>query len=70
LRDREIRTASVFPFGRLSLTPVLYIGDPIIIGGVANITELKVFDAVYTTVRGKPFAERSRPFAGPPIATQ
>ena len=36
---------------------VLYIGDPITIGGVANINSLKVFDSVYTMVRGKPFAE-------------
>jgi para-nitrobenzyl esterase len=37
---------------------VLYLGDPITVGGVANIKTLKVFDAVYDTVRGKPFAER------------
>jgi para-nitrobenzyl esterase len=36
--------------------PVLYIGDPVTVGGVQNIDSLKVFDAVYTTVRGKPFA--------------
>jgi para-nitrobenzyl esterase len=35
---------------------VLYIGDPITIAGVANINSLQVFDSVYTTVRGKPFA--------------
>jgi para-nitrobenzyl esterase len=35
---------------------VLYIDDPISIGEVANINSLKVFDAVYTSVRGKPFA--------------
>jgi para-nitrobenzyl esterase len=35
---------------------VLYIGDPIIVGAVANINSLSVFDAVYTTVRGTPFA--------------
>jgi para-nitrobenzyl esterase len=35
---------------------VLYIGDPITIGGVADVNSLKVFDAVYTIVRGKPFA--------------
>jgi para-nitrobenzyl esterase len=37
-------------------TKVLYLGDPIIVGGVANINSLKVFDAVYSAVRGKPFA--------------
>jgi len=35
---------------------VLYLGDPIIIGGLANIDGLRVFDAVYNSVRGKPFA--------------
>ncbi len=35
---------------------VLYIDDPITVGGVANINSLTVFDAVYTSVRGKPFA--------------
>ena len=37
---------------------VQYLGDPITVGGVANINGLSVFDAVYTTVRGKAFAER------------
>jgi para-nitrobenzyl esterase len=37
---------------------VLYLGDPIIVGGVANINSLKVFDAVYTNVRGTAFAAR------------
>jgi len=37
---------------------VQYLGDPIIVGGVANIQGLRVFDSVYTAVRGKPFAER------------
>jgi para-nitrobenzyl esterase len=37
---------------------VLYLGDPITVGGVANIKSLNVFDAVYTTVRGTPFAAR------------
>ena len=35
---------------------VLYLGDPITVGGVANIDSMKAFDAVYTTVRGTPFA--------------
>jgi para-nitrobenzyl esterase len=38
---------------------VLYLGDPITVGGVANITSLSVFDTVYTSVRGKPFAARN-----------
>jgi para-nitrobenzyl esterase len=37
---------------------VMYLGEPITVGGVANIDSLKVFDAVYTTVRGTPFAAR------------
>jgi para-nitrobenzyl esterase len=34
------------------------LGDPIAVGGVANINSLKVFDSVYSAVRGKPFAAR------------
>jgi len=37
---------------------VQYLGDPITVGSVANIHGLSVFDAVYSTVRGKPFAAR------------
>jgi para-nitrobenzyl esterase len=37
---------------------VLYLGDPVTVGGVASINGLTVFDGVYTTVRGKPFATR------------
>ena len=37
---------------------VLYLGDPIKVGGVASIDNLKVFDSVYSAVRGKPFAAR------------
>jgi para-nitrobenzyl esterase len=37
---------------------VLYLGDPITVGVVANINSLSVFDAVYTMVRGMPFAAR------------
>jgi para-nitrobenzyl esterase len=37
---------------------VIYLGDPTVIGGVANINSLKVFDAVYTSVRGTSFAAR------------
>jgi para-nitrobenzyl esterase len=35
---------------------VQYLGDPITVGGIANINGLSVFDAVYSTVRGKTFA--------------
>jgi para-nitrobenzyl esterase len=37
---------------------VQYLGDPLTVGGVANIHGLSVFQAVYTAVRGKPFATR------------
>jgi para-nitrobenzyl esterase len=41
-------------------TKVLYLGDPILVGGVAYVNSLKVFDAVYTAVRGTPFAVAAR----------
>jgi len=37
---------------------VQYLGDPISVSGVANIDTLKVFDAVYSSLRGKPFGAR------------
>jgi para-nitrobenzyl esterase len=37
---------------------VQYLAAPITFGGVANIQGLSVFDAVYSTVRGKTFAAR------------
>jgi len=37
---------------------VQYLGEPIAAGDVPNIERLKVFDAVYADVRGKPFAVR------------
>jgi len=37
---------------------VLYLGEPITVGGVVNIKSLSVFDAVYTSVRGTPFGTR------------
>ena len=37
---------------------VQYLGDPITVGGVANIHGLSAFDSVYSTVRGKSFAAR------------
>jgi len=36
---------------------VLYLGDPMSVGGVANINTLSVLDAVYASVRAKPLAE-------------
>jgi para-nitrobenzyl esterase len=38
---------------------VQYLADPITVGGVANLNSLSVFDVVYTTVRGTPFAARA-----------
>ncbi len=38
---------------------VLYLGDSITVDGVANINNLRVFDAVYATVRGKPLPHGS-----------
>jgi para-nitrobenzyl esterase len=35
---------------------VQYFADPITVGGVWNLNGLTVFDSVYATVRGKPFA--------------
>ena len=35
---------------------VLYLGDPITVDGVPSIDTLRVFDSVYSSVRGKPFA--------------
>jgi para-nitrobenzyl esterase len=37
---------------------VLYLADPVTVGGTANINSLSVFDVVYSSVRGKPFAAR------------
>jgi para-nitrobenzyl esterase len=37
---------------------VLYLGDPVTVGVTANINSLSVFDEVYSSVRGKPFAGR------------
>jgi para-nitrobenzyl esterase len=44
-------------FGNVE-SKVQYLGYPITVGGVANINGLGAFDAVYTTLRGKPFAAR------------
>jgi para-nitrobenzyl esterase len=34
---------------------VLYLGDPLVVGGVANVESLAALDTTYSTVRGKPF---------------
>ena len=36
----------------------LYLGTPVVVGGVPNIETLSVFDSVYSTVRGSAFASR------------
>ncbi len=38
---------------------VQYLAAPVTVGGVSNLKGLSVFDAVYTTVRGTPFAARA-----------
>jgi para-nitrobenzyl esterase len=47
-----------WPAFTIADTKVQYLGDPIAVGGVASLNTLTVFDAVYSMVRGKPFAER------------
>ena len=47
-----------WPAFTIAQSEVQYLGDPITVGGVSNISGLTVFDAVYTTVRGKLFAAR------------
>jgi para-nitrobenzyl esterase len=37
---------------------VLYLGDPVRLGAVANLDTLVILDGIYATVRGKPFGER------------
>ncbi len=46
----------VWPAFTAASGKVLYIGDPVSVGPVANINSLIVFDGVYSTVRGKAFA--------------
>jgi para-nitrobenzyl esterase len=41
---------------------VQYLGDPIVVGDVANIDSLKILDGVYTSVRGRPLTV---PLGGP-----
>jgi para-nitrobenzyl esterase len=42
--------------GPVTQGTVQYLGDPITTGGVANLNSLQVFDAIYSSVRGKSFA--------------
>jgi para-nitrobenzyl esterase len=37
---------------------VLYLGDPVQMGAVANLDTLMILDGIYTAVRDKPFGER------------
>jgi len=46
---------------------VLYLDDPIRVGGVANLSSLKVFDAVYSRVRGAQFGALPSPFDSKPM---
>jgi para-nitrobenzyl esterase len=46
----------VWPAFTTAESKVLDIGDPMTVGGVPSIKSLSVFDAVYTSVRGKSFA--------------
>jgi para-nitrobenzyl esterase len=48
----------LWPSFTVADSKVLYLGNPIIVGGVANTSSLKVFDSVYTMVRGTAFASR------------
>ena len=36
---------------------LLYLGDPIVVGGVVNINGLNTFDTVYNTLRGRPLTQ-------------
>jgi len=49
------RSLPVWPAFTPTDNKVLYLSDPVSIGGVANIKSLTVLDTVYTTVRGKAF---------------
>lgn len=45
-----------WPAFTIAESKVQYLASPITVGGVVNIHGLSVFDVVYTTVRGTPFA--------------
>ena len=49
------RGLPVWPAFTPADSKVLYLSDPVSVGGVANIKSLTVLDTVYTTVRGKAF---------------
>jgi hypothetical protein len=36
---------------------ILYLGNPIVVGGVVNINGLNVFDTVYSILRGRPLIQ-------------
>jgi para-nitrobenzyl esterase len=46
---------------------VLYLGEPLTVGGVANLDTLSAFDAVYAQVRGAPFPGKPMPLAQTPL---
>jgi len=52
------RSLPLWPSFTNTDSKVLYLRDPITVGAVANLNSLKVFDAVYTNVRGTPFVAR------------
>ena len=52
------RDLPAWPAFTIADSKVLYLGDPITVGGAANINSLTVFDNVYTAVRGSPFAAK------------
>jgi para-nitrobenzyl esterase len=56
--DPNSRGLTPWPTFTNAESKVRYLGDPITVGGVASIHGLSAFDAVYSTVRGKPFAAR------------
>ncbi len=41
--------------------PVLYLGDPVAVAGVADLETLQTFDAVYDKLRGAPFGAQRPP---------
>jgi para-nitrobenzyl esterase len=56
--DPNEQGLAVWPAFTNTERKVQYLGDPVTVGGVANIHGLSVFDTVYTAVRGEPFAAR------------
>jgi len=56
--SRTVSGLPLWPAFTNAENKVLYLGDPITVGGVANIKSLNALDAVYTNVRGTPFASR------------